>query len=68
MEWISVEDGLPDDLDYVDILINAKRRVVDVEFDSESKTWSYWKARVGWKEIKNNVTHWMPVPQPPKGE
>ena len=64
--WISVEDRLPRDFDRVDILINSTRRVVDAEYDSGSKTWSYWNNRIhDWKEIKNNVTHWLVIPEPP---
>lgn len=65
MGWISVEDRLPNELDYVDVLINAKRRVVDVDYCG-SDGWWYWKPGVGWKEIKNNITHWMPLPEPPE--
>ncbi|WP_267459761.1 DUF551 domain-containing protein [Acinetobacter seifertii] len=32
MEWISVTDRLPEDNEYVDILINGKRRMVDTVF------------------------------------
>lgn len=66
--WISVEDKLPNDLDRVDVLINRVRRVVDVEYEAEDGTWWYCKYNVGWKEIRNNVTHWMLVPELPKGD
>lgn len=65
-EWIKTSEKLPIDLDRVDVLINGQRRVTDVEFFSDNSSWWYWKTTVGWKEIKNNVTHWMPLPPPLK--
>ena len=31
-EWISIENGMPTDLERVDILINKQRRVVDCTY------------------------------------
>ena len=59
-EWISVKDRLPDDDEIVIIctdenFIYAGELVGDTWFlDNDS-----WTA---------TVTHWMPLPQPPKGE
>ena len=61
-EWISVMDILPEDGETV---LTYRNGIVDVqEFD---------KRRNGW--IRNGrfwsiltVSHWMPLPEPPKGE
>ena len=59
-EWFSVEDRLPKDDEIVTIctekgFVYAGELIGDTWFlDNDS-----------WTE---NVTHWMPMPQPPKGE
>ena len=59
-EWISVKDRLPEDGETVTIctekgFVYAGELIGDTWFlDNDS-----------WTE---NVTHWMPMPQPPKGE
>ena len=59
-EWISVKDGLPEDGETVTIctekgFVYAGELIGDTWFlDNDS-----WTA---------NVTHWMPLPEPPKGE
>ena len=57
--WISVEDGLPDELQDV------------LSFDDFNgightiyRAKSFKKANVVWEQT--NVTHWMPLPEPPK--
>ena len=59
-EWISVDDRLPDD-DEVVIICTDKNFVYAGELIGD--TWfldnDSWTA---------TVTHWMPTPQPPKGE
>lgn len=71
-EWISVEERLPDeDGDYI-TMTNASGKGKGVLFHryetnyvrgKELRRW-YWNGRLTpWI-----VTHWMPLPQPPKGE
>ena len=59
-EWISVKDRLPDD-DEVVIICTDKNFVYAGELIGD--TWfldnDSWTA---------TVTHWMPLPKPPKGE
>ena len=59
-EWVSVDDRLPDD-DEVVIICTDKNFVYAGELIGD--TWfldnDSWTA---------TVTHWMPIPQPPKGE
>ena len=58
-EWISVNDGLPED--DVDVLT---RRATGMSVEAyHGFGWSYDEYNGRWV-----VTHWMPLPQPPKGE
>ena len=60
-EWISVKDHLPEKYGCYFVCIKAggivPTTLVDL-FDPTS----------GWLIQKNNVTHWMPLPEPPKEE
>ncbi len=52
MEWISVTDRLPEDNEYVDILINGKRRMVDTVF-LDNKFYIFPPfAKEQWVEVK----------------
>lgn len=58
--WVSTEFMLPDDNDYVDILINGKRRIVDaVYLDGKFFIFPPF-SKEQWTEVNNKVTHWMP--------
>ena len=68
-EWISVEDRLPEpkhEFDarnwYLVALSNGVVKELAYEFHNHS-VFGY-----GWRETAYPVTHWMPIPQPPKGE
>ena len=59
-EWISVKDRLPE----------PRENPVLVTYDGG--VWMAWKHSTHWElpsTLKTNlVTHWMPLPEPPKGE
>ena len=61
-EWISVNDRLPKGGAIV--LCNTDYFVEVLQWDERADMWvdQYGSYR------KNYVTHWMPLPQPPKGE
>ncbi len=78
-EWISVKDRLPED-DLLDdntrktvkclVAIKAKNGVTvrtQMRFKDhtykDGKRKEYWR----WKLAHGDVTHWMPLPPPPKG-
>lgn len=79
-EWISVKDRLPEDEQEVLVIahgwdgrlvyVGSHKRVEAQKswltgITNESSEWSLW----GWSYLKEPiVTHWMPIPQPPKGE
>ena len=59
--WISVEDRLPET--ETTVLICTKRGDIFSSWASnEGVFWFYGE------EEDNRVTHWQPLPQPPKGE
>ncbi len=66
-EWISVEDGLPEDGEYVlcwytDEGGNSWHTVGKVEEDTER-----WILDIeGAYDFERTVTHWMPLPEPPE--
>lgn len=68
-QWISVEDRLPEpkhEFDarnwYLVALSNGVVKELAYEFHNHS-VFGY-----GWRETAYPVTHWMQMPQPPKGE
>ena len=79
-EWISVKDRLPSDEQDVLVIahgwggrlvyVGSYKRVEAQKswltgITNKSSEWLLW----GWSYIKEPmVTHWMPLPHPPKGE
>ena len=79
-EWISVDDRLPGDEQDVLVIahgwdgrlvyVGSHKRVEAQKswltgITNKSSEWLLW----GWSYLKEPmVTHWMPLPQPPKGE
>ena len=81
-EWISVEDRLPENdgsylvtmnsfggRKYIGVRWFAKdgEAVNEYELAGQENVWYYHDSEWGYISI-DSVTHWMPLPQPPKGE
>ena len=62
-EWISVKDRLPETGERVLVCIGA---VFEAFIDDGGKWQRYYSAPLN--EVLGEPTHWMPLPQPPKGE
>ena len=64
-EWISVKDRLPEESGMYIVTANDghAQRVSFVQWQKKSRRWNLTGARSYWR-----VTHWMPMPHPPKGE
>lgn len=61
MEWISVEDRLPDTIgDF--IIYDAGLNHIAWSFLNSNKRWVAW----GHNSFYENVTHWMPLPELPE--
>ncbi len=61
-EWISVKDRLPENDDRVLVYLDSERSYTKIDTDRIYYRGGQW---VRWG---NDVTHWMPLPTPPKGE
>ena len=74
-EWISVDDRLPDNKERDWVLAqvvedNGFMHIPKVMEYRQSKN-DWFEETYGWLSEHNGaftVTHWMPLPQPPKGE
>lgn len=61
--WISVEERLPEDGKIV--LAFGKRHATSGQFRGTGRKPNLWIWR---GNMYKDVTHWMPLPEPPKGE
>ena len=81
-EWISVDDRLPENDGSYLVTINSfgGRKHINVrwfakdgeavneyELAGQENVWYYYDSEWGYIPI-DSVTHWMPLPEPPKGE
>ena len=64
-EWVSVEDRLPEESGIYIVTANDghAQRVSFVQWQKKNRMWNLTGARSYWR-----ITHWQPLPQPPKGE
>ena len=61
-QWIPVEEGLPES--YVNVIVcrcDGVNRSVGVEYVTLCDDWSK-----DYLSLATSVTHWMPMPEPPK--
>ena len=71
-EWISVDDRLPDQSGEVLVIVSGnpqKNITLDCAYElAEYDPYDGWIMEM-WPEWEDAVvTHWMPLPEPPKGE
>ena len=69
--WIPVTERLPDK-DGTYLIRFANKSICDAEYENKFGSFGYWLA-IMWDEDADwfpyvDVTHWMPLPEPPKGE
>ena len=60
MEWISVKDRLPDDEENVLAFVFGEAEVCCLKNGVWRNEWM--------KFYDGDITHWMPLPEPPKEE
>lgn len=68
-EWISVKDRLPEK--ETDVLALRQDRKCFVGYICEPSwngkiNWVIWTAMKSTRNVSRKVTHWMPLPEPPK--
>lgn len=71
MEWINVKDSLPADRGYTGHVLVARTLHYDPQFGDRDVTMGYLSLD-GWQNDRGpllrdgeEVTHWMPIPEPP---
>ena len=64
--WISVKDGLPEIDQKVLVYDAGDETEIHVYHLREDLDGLYWDDEGGWAVDFENVTHWMPLPEPPK--
>lgn len=65
-QWISVKDRLPCSGQPSLVANSALRFVIIAWYDAES---GCWESPTWWfRENSAEITHWMPLPEAPKGE
>lgn len=67
-EWVSVEERLPEEGQEVDILVDTggeypSNRTTEVQYDDGGFYHEMCRGKV---YVEDRVTHWMPLPEPPK--
>lgn len=63
-KWISVEERLPEHRQHVYACAKDKFRFEGIYIDPVG--FERYEIGEGWVNENRNVTHWMPLPQPPK--
>lgn len=69
-EWISVKERLPEVFDEVIVYFNGFISIAWRETEKRKNGivgW-HWDSQMHYPESLVNVTHWMPLPKPPKGD
>ena len=65
-KWISGEERLPEELE--DVLVSTGKKHVFCAYRSYSGRWFTGDIELEEIEVGDTVTHWMPLPEPPKEE
>lgn len=64
MEWVSVERKLPEN--GTPVLIAAGHYVTLASWNSDEKRFQFTSREDAALISSNDITHWMPLPEPPK--
>lgn len=67
MEWIKVTDRLPENEDWVLVVSHIRGEpLVEMGCYVNCVEYQGWEAIDSFLDRPCNVTHWMPLPEPPK--
>lgn len=67
LEWISVEDGLPEDYESVLVFGENGRGEVEYGFFTKGGGWLIYDPSAEFGLDYEEVSHWMPRPERPDG-
>lgn len=82
MKWIDVKDKLPEIYDYVLVFCDSKGtcepKPIALARLEDKINWAFlceYEDGIGmgvymdleWQSLKEDITHWMPLPKPPNG-
>ncbi len=65
MEWINVKDRIPGHRERVGYTFDGKSIRTNVYYPGYNGFWESENS-LGYYVDEKNITHWMPLPQPPK--
>ena len=65
-KWIKISEKLPKENTRILVFINPKYTFANPLYDGFYDAHGFVDYRMNWP--LENVTHWMPLPKPPKGE
>ena len=63
-EWINVKDRLPEHEDRYLVINGMQQYIMPFKFNGVGL--GYWECGYRFHSKANDVTHWMPLPEPPK--
>jgi len=66
-EWISVKDKLPEEDEMMILFYSTEGGVCSGNYEVEEEVY-YSLDYIGGAGYRKSVTHWMPLPEPPKEE
>lgn len=64
-EWISVTERLPEMFCAVLVYCPKNKNIYEVYFNARGE-WHFFDTSIAGKMLDDTVTHWMPLPEPPK--
>jgi len=67
MEWIKCSERLPKKGESVGYTFDGKNIRHDVGYPGFNGAWESENS-AGWYVTEKNITHWMPLPEPPRSE
>jgi hypothetical protein len=65
MEWIKVSDRLPSPHEKVNVLMDRNNILIGI-MGSDNEWYVFWSDGLEKEDEFEPVTHWMPLPEPPK--